>query len=1196
MSIREDTSRVLDARFLVLDGSDPLAGFPMLAPDGALATPSYAFELNTTTGLSLVADNLVFGAGGTGSLVVGMDGNVAVGGAPPTNYGVTTPGEGVLFVHEVTTPPTTMSGGAGVYVSGTALNFINSDAAIITLTSKTGDVTGPGPVALNAVASFNGVTGSVIQDTILLATDTNTLLGPDGSGANNLYSFTGDPNTGMFYAAGALNLSSGGTGRVQIGSSTVSMAVECLVPDGAVGAPAYTFTTAPTSGLFVNGSDVHVSCVGVTTLTVDDVGGAVPNTSLAAPPTDYGAGTSGVGVVFVPEAAVDPSGLPNSGTGAVLYVSGDSFNVLTSTGVTRDLTKCIEEASGTTTLNGVVRFDGTTGRLVQDTSTLTVDAAGQWAGATGAAAGATYGFTGDIDTGMFRSGAGVVDLTTNSTTRLAVSASSVNVVPEMLIPDGTAALPGLAFTSTPSSGIYLDTSASVAASSSGQESIAWFENHNTVVCGAATDAFGGGDGVVWLRAASTVPVSNPSDGGLLYASGTELLYRTPSGSVFTMTGTVAGPGSATDEALVLFDGTSGELVQNGVSIGTDAGQVRAGDGLLAAPAYSFTSDPDTGMYISGTDVFLTSGGVGQLGVDGSVVTLATPLALPPGSVSTPGLAFTGDPDTGIFTGLANQFSVGVGGSTGLTTLGVGASSNVSLSGGIHFAGGEGVVYLEQAAVVPVGALTSGALLYVSGNNLVHHDDAGATRTLNASPTAFLSGPTSSAVSQVAFWDSTDGTSFDAAGSVTTTATQFTATEFRAAAGTGITDNTSRLAFTADTVPTLLVGTGGVEVSVPFHADADVRLDGASGALESVSGAAFTTNNLNAAGTYEWQRDGTTIFTLDSSLNLSTANSILFPSATESLSMASTDGTTYTIASTSTGTPDDIIFQRGSSTVRLTASHTLLGDAMFMDASSEVKLTSGAYVQMGDGSIAAPAYTFDIRPDSGLTYDSATSSVGWVAGGALGVAVSPGPVSGANVAFCVATYPTTYNGGDNVVYIGEVITLPGTNTGSSTLMFVSSDDDLRYIHDINTPNDNSTLNALARRARVTLAAQTVSDSTSDNLDGNTWVVDGSSAGVSGTTTGALTIPSTQTTVMVVVEATWVSDATGYRRVSITTGVGHTTEATTTTAAVSGAATVQTVTLVRRLESGDASLQFAAQVFQNSGGNLDVDMVMTMVRLN
>ncbi len=65
------------------------------------------------------------------------------------------------------------------------------------------------------------------------------------------------------------------------------------------------------------------------------------------------------------------------------------------------------------------------------------------------------------------------------------------------------------------------------------------------------------------------------------------------------TGDVVGPGSATDKALVRFDGTTGKLIQNGVFVETDAGELQGSDGLTGTPAYSFLSEASMGFYRSG---------------------------------------------------------------------------------------------------------------------------------------------------------------------------------------------------------------------------------------------------------------------------------------------------------------------------------------------------------------------------------------------------------------------------------------------------------------------------------------------------------------------------------------------------------------------------------------------------------------------
>jgi hypothetical protein len=111
----------------------------MGAPDGSVTSPSYAFEVNSGTGLSLISDNLTFGVNGVSGLVVGMDGNVAIGGAP-SDYGVTTPGEGVLFMNNVVTQPTSApnggSGGGMLHVDGNSLKFTDSNGSTIDLASK----------------------------------------------------------------------------------------------------------------------------------------------------------------------------------------------------------------------------------------------------------------------------------------------------------------------------------------------------------------------------------------------------------------------------------------------------------------------------------------------------------------------------------------------------------------------------------------------------------------------------------------------------------------------------------------------------------------------------------------------------------------------------------------------------------------------------------------------------------------------------------------------------------------------------------------------------------------------------------------------------------------------------------------------------------------------------------------------------
>src|SRR6266487_16970 len=72
-------------------------------------------------------------------------------------------------------------------------------------------------------------------------------------------------------------------------------------------------------------------------------------------------------------------------------------------------------------------------------------------------------------------------------------------------------------------------------------------------------------------------------------------------------GDVTGPAAATDNALVRFDGATGKLIQNGVILESDTGDltlvnsIANADGTIALPSYTFTSDTDVGMWRSGAN-------------------------------------------------------------------------------------------------------------------------------------------------------------------------------------------------------------------------------------------------------------------------------------------------------------------------------------------------------------------------------------------------------------------------------------------------------------------------------------------------------------------------------------------------------------------------------------------------------------------
>ncbi len=170
--------------------------------------------------------------------------------------------------------------------------------------------------------------------------------------------------------------------------------------------------------------------------------------------------------------------------------------------------------------------------------------------------------------------------------------------------------------------------------------------------------------------------------------------KTVTVAITAAAGDVVGPAAATDNALVRFDGATGKLIQNGVVLESDLGDltlvrsIANGAGLLATPSYTFTGDLDSGMWHSGantvdfstnafrslqlaaspalsvnyTRVTASSTGnpvlISAAGTDANIGIGLIPVGTgavqgPVGAVATPGYAFTGDVDTGMWHSAAN---------------------------------------------------------------------------------------------------------------------------------------------------------------------------------------------------------------------------------------------------------------------------------------------------------------------------------------------------------------------------------------------------------------------------------------------------------------------------------------------------------------------------------------------------------------
>ncbi len=80
----------------------------------------------------------------------------------------------------------------------------------------------------------------------------------------------------------------------------------------------------------------------------------------------------------------------------------------------------------------------------------------------------------------------------------------------------------------------------------------------------------------------------------------------------------------------------------------------AGAGLVTAPSFSFSGDPNTGLYSVGADqVGLATGGTLRLTASTTDITSTLPFFAPAGAVGSPSLTFSTDSDTGLYSVGAN---------------------------------------------------------------------------------------------------------------------------------------------------------------------------------------------------------------------------------------------------------------------------------------------------------------------------------------------------------------------------------------------------------------------------------------------------------------------------------------------------------------------------------------------------------------
>jgi hypothetical protein len=1197
MSFDETSRTIASGRQVVVNGAEAVTGFPLSATDGSLTAPSYSFASDTDTGMHITSSgDMTTGVDGIANWSVSSNSNVSLLGPPPSNYGITTPGSGVVYLNDASTNPTSgPNGGSGglIFVDGLELKYTDSGGTQVSLTGLTGDLNGPGSSTDNNVARFNGTTGKVIEDSgSFLLNSSSILLTQANTPGAPAYSFVSNKTTGM-YSPGPneVSFSVGGVRRLHVPLSGATSDGVVALSTGSLSNPSLTFASG--GGMFLSGSST-VSFVGG-----GEIGMSVsPNSNISfagSPPSNFGTVTEGRGVVFINEVISPPTSLVSGGVS--LWVNGNSLMMMRNTSATPvDLTACIEGPLSATD-NAVVRFDGTSGDLVKSTNVVSVNDTGEVRAPGGSASLPTYSFAGETITGMYSDGGDTLNFSLLTNLTMTIDTTQILSSSRVLTPSGTKIAPGMSRVGDTDTGFYLQGGTSFAATCGNSTCFVVSPNANVSLAGDEASSYGGGQGVIFLNQASLNPGGTVVSHGILYissASVNDLVFHDASGVTTTLTNRISGPASTTDRSVVRWDGTTGKIIQTTSNITISASdELLSADGSSGAPTYSFVGDTDTGLSLPGANTLsMILGGSSVLDVSSSAVDVLQVMDVPVGAVGTPSLSFASDPDNGVYHPAADTIAIVGGGSAGMTiVLESGATApNITLGSGVTDYGGttegERVVLIDDVSVAPSGSATSGGRLYVTGTTLRYHDDGGGdvnlfnmVNTIGSNINGSLAryNGTSGQIQESGFIiNDPSAIDYPVTGSAASPTFSFTS------------DSTSGMYWSSSSSIGLV--TGGVDrltltstaVSAPsqaIQADVSLRVGGSTGVETSLSTANIIENvKTPSTGTFAWSNDTGSIMNTTSSRNLALSNKLLFTNTTNVLSIGH-DGTDFACDYLATAggymhinvAGVDMMELRNNEVTLETAGTTLtITNRCLMRTGNTSAFFDYSVWNTNRGMMKREVAESNILIGLGSTrvlHFMQNHNAGW------GLEVTGGMTGGIFFANASTVASGTLGATDLTLYMELSSGLFGFGgyTGSARTI----------------------LDGSRERATITLSSLSVSNATSTNTDGQTWT-SSDDYGVNGTTTGEMTT-SDDCIVCFTATAEWASNSTGYRRLSITrktAGPTYTVLNSVTTMAVNGDVTAQTVRFFGAIDASADEL--TVQVYQDSTVSLNVDLSASFVR--
>jgi len=464
----------------------------------------------------------------------------------------------------------------------------------------------------------------------------------DGTVGTPSISFTSDSNTGLYRISNnIIGFSAAGNLRFRVSNGSIQTTVPMGAYDGTNLAPSYSFTSDVNTGIFNPGGDRLGFTTGGVARAEFNAGGGLLMTGATG--TAPGAGEINATALYVNGVAVGGGGLP----------AADGTNILPSISFTSDLDTGMYRVAANTigfSTGGATRL--TLDPLVSTFSTP-VASFGD------VASDVAYGFVSDPDTGMYSQASNILNFSAGGVEVLRLGSTFIRAQRQFEAIDGTQAAPGYSFTSQTNSGMYRTAASQLSISVAGTEAVRYDATVFPVAIENRTRMFIP-DGTVnrptiALTSATGTGIYSPGLNRIGFTTNAIQRAEFNAGGGLLMAGaTGTAPGA-------------GEINATGLYInGTALGGLPAADGTPILPSISFTSDADTGMYrVAANTIGFSTGGTTRLTLDPLVSTFTTTLESAQGSPTLPAYSFTDDPDTGMYQSIVGQLNFSVGSSEAL---------------------------------------------------------------------------------------------------------------------------------------------------------------------------------------------------------------------------------------------------------------------------------------------------------------------------------------------------------------------------------------------------------------------------------------------------------------------------------------------------------------------------------------------------